>query len=174
MARWRSSAGTPFISLVAVPSLRKKTRKSCCAASWPDPRRESPVQVTNACDAARAGCGAPLPHPDPWTCALRAGRTLCRRLREELPEADAGVGVSGGVAVAGNVGAAHRFEYTVIGDPVNEAARLTEIAKTVDARVLASEALLSRAVEEERSRWKLSAEVELRGRDAPTRVWVPT
>jgi hypothetical protein len=33
VARWRSSAGTPFISLVAAPSLRKKTRKSCCAAS---------------------------------------------------------------------------------------------------------------------------------------------
>jgi adenylate cyclase len=41
---------------------------------------------------------------------------------------DAGIGVSWGTAVAGNIGAAERFEYTVIGDPVNEAARLTELA----------------------------------------------
>ena len=33
VARCSSSAGTPFISLVAVPSLRKRTRKSRCAAS---------------------------------------------------------------------------------------------------------------------------------------------
>jgi len=28
-----------------------------------------------------------------------------------------GIGVSAGTAVAGNIGAAQRFEYTVIGDP---------------------------------------------------------
>ncbi len=124
-------------------------------------------------DAALAVFGAPVPMADPWTCTLRAARELCSRLRSELPEVDAGIGVSGGEAVAGNVGAAHRFEYTVIGDPVNEAARLTELAKTVDARALASQALVDRAARDERSRWQLEAEVELRGRETPTRVWVP-
>jgi adenylate cyclase len=124
-------------------------------------------------DAALAVFGAPVPQADPWTCALTAARTLCARLRAEIPDADAGIGVSGGEAVAGNVGAAHRFEYTVIGDPVNEAARLTELAKSLDARAAASGALVARAAEPERARWKLERAVELRGRTSETEVWVP-
>lgn len=47
----------------------------------------------------------------------------------------AGIEVSSGTVLAGNVGAEERFEYTVIGDPVNEAARLTELAKDDGAHV---------------------------------------
>ena len=80
-------------------------------------------------DAALAIFGAPLPVDDAATCALRAARTLDERLRDEVPELEAGIGVAFGEAVAGNIGAESRFEYTVIGDPVNEAARLTDLAK---------------------------------------------
>ena len=124
-------------------------------------------------DAALAVFGAPMTMEDPWTCTLRAARELCTRLADEVPEVSAGIGASGGEAVAGNVGAAHRFEYTVIGDPVNEAARLTELAKTVEGRAAASEALVSRAAPEERERWTCDDVVQLRGRDSETRVWVP-
>jgi len=49
-----------------------------------------------------------------------------------IGSAEFGVGVSAGRAIAGHIGAQARFEYTVIGDPVNEAARLTELAKLED------------------------------------------
>jgi adenylate cyclase len=88
----------------------------------------------------------------------------------ELPELDLGVGVSAGPAVAGNVGTEHRYEYTVIGDPVNEAARLCELAKGRPERLLASAAALKRASDGEARRWSLQETVTLRGRDAPTRL----
>ena len=75
--------------------------------------------------------------------------------------------------MAGNIGAAHRLEYTVIGDPVNEAARLTELAKQRDPRVLASEAAVRSASESEAKHWRLGEEVVLRGRSRPTRLAVP-
>jgi adenylate cyclase len=119
-------------------------------------------------DAALCLFGAPLPSEDPAGDALAAARSLRERLRETLPQADFGIGVSAGAAVAGNIGAAERFEYTVIGDPVNEAARLTELAKTDDGRVLASGAALELAHDGERGRWAVGDRVTLRGRTRET------
>src|SRR5918992_916184 len=121
-------------------------------------------------DAALCLFGAPLPADDPASDALAAARALRDRLRERIPQADFGIGVSAGKAVAGNIGAAERFEYTVIGDPVNEASRLTELAKRDDARVLASGAALAVAQDGERSCWVEGDRVELRGRTNETLI----
>ena len=55
---------------------------------------------------------------------------------------DFGIGVSAGPVFAGNIGAENRYEYTVVGDAVNEAARLADRAKDFDGRVLCSGAAL--------------------------------
>ena len=125
-------------------------------------------------DAALCVFGAPLERRDPAGDALAAARDLRRRLAAEVPDADAGIGVSAGEAVAGNIGAAERYEYTVIGDPVNEASRLTELAKRHPGRVLASARAVERARPGEARCWELGDEVELRGRGEPTRLAVPT
>ncbi len=124
-------------------------------------------------DAALAIFGAPVPHADAADRALAAGRELAERLRTELPEIAAGVGVSAGDAVAGNVGDVRRYEYTVIGDPVNEAARLTELAKSAPGRVLAAGRAVELAGEAERGRWTLEGCTVLRGRGESTRLAVP-
>jgi hypothetical protein len=51
-------------------------------------------------------------------------------------------------------GAESRFEYTLIGDPVNEASRLCELAKETDGHVLASARALEQARKEEADRWR--------------------
>ncbi len=125
-------------------------------------------------DAALCIFGAPLDRPDAAGDALRAARDLRETLAHAVPELTAAIGVSAGQALAGNVGSAARFEYTVIGDPVNEASRLTELAKTTAGRVLASAAVVDRAAAaEERERWRADGETVLRGRSAPTTLSVP-
>ena len=124
-------------------------------------------------DAALCVFGAPVPRDDPAADALRTARLLAARLTRDVPELDFGVGISAGVAVAGNVGAEHRFEYTVIGDPVNEAARLSELAKQRPERVLASEAALHAAIEEESELWQVTDSAVLRGRNTETGVAHP-
>jgi adenylate cyclase len=124
-------------------------------------------------DAALAVFGAPVPLERPEDSALAAARAIACRLHDEVPECPAGIGVAAGEVVAGNVGANERFEYTVIGEPVNEAARLCELAKSTPQRLLASAAAVERAGEDERRHWDLGDEVALRGLDQPTRVAVP-
>ena len=123
-------------------------------------------------DGALAVFGAPQPCQNPGGAALAAARELHSRLIDELPQLDAGIGVSAGSVVAGNVGAEERFEYTVIGDPVNEAARLCELAKRATGRVLASARTLDFAAPSESRHWDLGEDVQLRGRDQPTRLAV--
>ena len=89
-------------------------------------------------DAVLAVFGAPVELDDHATRALAAARAMAARLAEEVPDLEAGIGVATGEAVAGNVGDESRFEYTVIGDAVNAAARITDLAKKVDGRLLAA------------------------------------
>ena len=119
-------------------------------------------------DAALAVFGAPTDLDDAAGSALAAARRMSRRLAEEMPEISAGIGVSAGNAVAGNVGDVQRYEYTVIGDPVNEAARLTELAKSAPGGVLASRRAVDAAAPDEAARWEAGEEVTLRGRREAT------
>ncbi len=124
-------------------------------------------------DAALCIFGAPVEQPDHAARALAAARALRERLDAQDAELQAAIGVSCGKAVAGNIGTEERFEYTVIGDPVNEAARLTELAKEKPGRLLASGGILETAGEPEASNWQLDGETTLRGRSEPTRLAQP-
>ncbi|WP_413232692.1 adenylate/guanylate cyclase domain-containing protein [Mycolicibacterium sp. 050158] len=124
-------------------------------------------------DAALAIFGAPIEHPDASGAALAASRELHDELIEVLGQTDFGIGVSAGRAIAGHIGAQARFEYTVIGDPVNEAARLTELAKLEEGHVLASAIAVSGALDAEALCWDVGEIVELRGRSAPTQLARP-
>ncbi len=124
-------------------------------------------------DAVLAVFGAPNQLANPSDAALTAGRAIAERLRREVPECPAGIGIAAGQVVAGNIGAKKRFEYTVIGEPVNEAARLCELSKSTDDHLVASSAAVADATEQVRTGWRLGDTVTLRGHDEPTRLAFP-
>jgi adenylate cyclase len=126
-------------------------------------------------DGALCVFGAPAAQPDHAARALRATRDLRQRLAvlaDAYPGIDAGIGVSSGTVVAGNVGTEARYEYTLIGGPVNEAARLTELSKARAGRVMASSNAMQRSGPEA-SNWIPLGTVALRGQSAPTAIYEP-
>jgi class 3 adenylate cyclase len=123
-------------------------------------------------DAALAVFGAPIQTDDAATAALETARALSTDLAT-LPSVDFGIGVSAGPVFAGNIGAENRYEYTVIGDPVNEAARLADAAKSMPERTAASGAAIERAAPRERRRWTDHDSIVLRGRAEATQISVP-
>ncbi|MGP9722648.1 adenylate/guanylate cyclase domain-containing protein [Corynebacterium sp. AOP40-9SA-29] len=122
-------------------------------------------------DAALAVFGAPIPLDDMAGHTLAAARELNQELAEH--ELAAGIGAAVGEVVAGHIGASDRFEYTVIGDAVNAAARLTELAKDTPGRVLTNASTLRKANDAEQERWTLMKSVELRGRKEMTQLARP-
>jgi adenylate cyclase len=82
-------------------------------------------------DSIMAIWNAPSPCGDHALIALTAAREIQRavnrlqRTNPELPKMDFGIGVNTGRVIAGNMGSQDRLEYTVIGDAINIAARLT-------------------------------------------------
>ena len=127
-------------------------------------------------DAALCVFGPPGDDQHHAAAALQVARALRAELRQLATRhdgLDAGIGVSSGDVVAGNIGAEDRYEYTVIGDPVNEAARLTEKAKSTPARVLASGPAIDAAGETAAAEWRRVGRVRLRGRDGSTVVFAP-
>jgi adenylate cyclase len=124
-------------------------------------------------DAALAVFGAPRSLPDAADRALAASRDLDRRLREAFPHAAAGIGVAYGTVVAGNIGSEARLEYTVIGDAVNIAARLTELAKHHVPMVLTTTETVAFASLDEQSSWRELEQVTLRGRSTTSQLAGP-
>jgi adenylate cyclase len=118
--------------------------------------------------------GVPEARPDDAARALACGRDLLARIerwRAAAPEARwlrIGIGVHVGRVFVGAVGDASRLEFTVLGDPVNVAARLEQLTKEVDAELLASLAVVERAGEA--AGWRDLPATSLRGRAAAVAV----
>jgi adenylate cyclase len=84
-------------------------------------------------DGVLAIFGAPFSKGNDALNAVRAAAAIQRLLLElnrdaaarRRPELRVGIGVSTGVVTAGNIGSPRRIDYTVVGDAVNVAARLS-------------------------------------------------
>lgn len=100
-------------------------------------RRHDGTLFHMAGDSLMVGFGVPFAQPDAAQRAFDAAREMLERFR---PLADAwamrhrvavglGIGINRGEVVAGNIGAPGCASFTIVGDPVNTASRLTERAR---------------------------------------------
>jgi adenylate cyclase len=89
-------------------------------------------------DGLMAVFGAPSRQPDHADRALRAALDAAARVAEAdtLP---IGIGLNSGRVIAGNIGGAGRYEFGVIGDAVNVAARVEAATRQTGDAVLVAE-----------------------------------
>ena len=134
-------------------------------------------------DAVMAFWGAPTADADHVQRACRAALAIRRaiafdneaRRRRDQPPITLGIGVHTGRAIAGNIGAPGRINYTLIGDTVNVAQRLVEVSKSMDgARAETVTVLVSGQVVDKLGEGFTpvpEGEYEIRGRDGEVRVF---
>ena len=129
-------------------------------------------------DSLLVGFNVPFPQLDATSRALRTAEAMVRRFTPVSEDwrtrhgiaTGIGIGMCRGEAIVGNIGSPHFMSYTVIGDTVNTAARLMQMAK-------AGELLLSGAAYEEvrplvaESRVESRGDVALRGKAGTTSVY---
>src|SRR5947207_4204201 len=127
-------------------------------------------------DNLLVGFNVPFPQPDAAALAWRAAQEMASSVKRVLnrwserggtPTGD-GVGLAAGDAIIGNVGSPHYMSYTIIGDAVNVAARLVQLAQP-DELLISGPALHAAGATASgaRSRGKMA----LRGRTEPVEVY---
>jgi len=122
-------------------------------------------------DGFMAVFGAPGDDVEPALNATRCALSLLDRADELsaagiIPRTRLGIGLHIGDSVTGNVGAATRKEYTVIGDAVNLAARIEQATKTFSAQLLVSDEVWKCLPDHEFTAENLGL-VELKGQPKP-------
>ena len=118
-------------------------------------------------DAVMAVFGAPIAHTDDPERALRAALDIHEAVARLDPPLEVHIGVASGQVVASSTGSAAHTEYTITGDSVNLAARLTDLAKSGETLVAAS---VQRALGE-RFKGVDLGEQTIKGLSEPVSVW---
>ena len=91
-------------------------------------------------DGLLAVFGAPRRYEDHADRALEAALEIDRAVSSgSAGELEIGIGLNSGTVVAGNVGGAGRLEFSVIGDPVNVAARVEAATRQTGDTILLAE-----------------------------------
>jgi adenylate cyclase len=124
-------------------------------------------------DAVMAVFGAPDPQPDHASCAVRAAVAMHERQRDldatwaeqGLSAFGLGIGLSTGEVAAALLGSEERLEYTLVGDTVNLAQRLQDLARPAGTTVVAEATV--QAADREPGDWEPLGECLVKGRTSP-------
>lgn len=127
-------------------------------------------------DGLVAFWGAPLPVAEHADLALDAAQQIMlevqrfslARQRDGKPPLRVRIGIESGIAMAGDFGSSSRSIYTAVGDSVNVASRLQELARDYPHDIIVGQGAVACA---KRHRFKLLGEVTLRGKVTPTTLY---
>ncbi len=138
--------------------------------------REGGVITQFLGDGVVAVFGGPLrPLPDHARRAVKAAIAIERALAERNAAGGermhAGIGICTGDMIAGNVGAGGRVIYTIVGDAVNQAARLQVKTRDLGASILITETTRAALGEPNGVVLKSCGPVPLKGIAAPVDVY---
>jgi class 3 adenylate cyclase len=126
-------------------------------------------------DGFMAVFGAPIPDEKNCHHALKASIEILNELSRFNAErggeaTKVGIGLHAGMAVTGTIGSAQRKEYTIVGDTVNVASRIEQMNKSLDSRLLLSEAVWSKLGTKPKNSQKLG-HIRISGREAPVMLY---
>ena len=127
-------------------------------------------------DGLVAFWGAPLPVKDHADQAIEAALKMQEEVRRfsairqnaGLPALRVRIGIESGQAMAGDFGTSFRSIYTAVGDSVNVAARLEQVARNYQHDLIIGEGAASRS---SRHRFLFLGETLLRGKEKPTKLY---
>jgi adenylate cyclase len=128
-------------------------------------------------DAIMAEWGVPYPNPDHAKLACWAAldqQQLLAELRPKFQEefgidVHVRMGLNSGTVSAGNMGAANRFSYTVMGDAVNQAARFEPANKDYDTLIMMGETTYQLAKDHVEAR--LLDKLIVKGKTVPIQIY---
>lgn len=128
-------------------------------------------------DAIMAFWGAPLTQKDQADRAVTASIRMIKKLNKlqakwkdaGYPHIDIGIGINTGIATVGNLGSKDRFDYTVIGDVVNGAARLESLNKEYKTHIIVSESTKVHLMK--KYNLKSLGDVHVKGKSQPIRIY---
>ena len=122
-------------------------------------------------DGLLAVFGAPERHIDHAARAVAAACDIVQLVHEGVGgEFRVGLGVNSGRVVAGTIGGGRRRDYTVIGDPVNTAARVEAATRLTGDDILITESTL-RALGSSGEEFEERPSVPLKGKTAEVRLY---
>jgi adenylate cyclase len=127
-------------------------------------------------DGLVAFWGAPLPQADHADLALDAAEEITKqvrrfseaRQREGKPPLRVRIGIESGLAMAGDFGSAFRSIYTAVGDSVNVASRLEQLAREYPHDIIVGQGTVACS---RRHRFKHLGDRMLRGKEYPTTLY---
>ena len=125
---------------------------------------------------------APLPCDNHAEMAVKSAIEIEEEINElkreyksrDLPDINVGTGVNTGTCIVGNMGSESRFDYSVIGDAVNLAARLEATAGR--AKYIDHKTIISRATYEQLPPGYVSHEIgtiQVKGKKEPITIYSP-